>query len=1135
MFFESRHTARRFGCFRRLFSIYSTPKTLDSRRRPGGSFGSSLLVYLLLSLALPLLVSCGRDNPAESRSAVPVRVVVTPETTDLDSAGQSVRLSAQALDDAGQEISEASVIWRSSDASVAHVSVDGVVTATGEGSVVITAMAGQKTGSARVTVSDPVRAALRALYEATGGANWTNNANWLSDQPLAEWHGVIGEPSGQSEIPQRRTGASGLTRLDLSSNGLTGEIPAELGNLVDLLYLNLSDNELSGAIPPALGNLADLQTLRLHGNRLSGKIPAELGNLDSLRELSLHGNGGLTGPLPLQFANLDHLQTLSLSGTQLCAPTEAAFQNWLAGIASRTGIYNCGNNTDGDRNVLLALYNATDGLNWTNRAHWLSDRPLGEWHGVGVNAEGRVDSLILGNNALNGPLPASLGSLSGLTVLYASDNRLSGSIPEELGNLSGLVYLDLSNNALTGPIPPALFSLPNLVRLVLSGNQFTDIPVTDTPGPMDRDALVALYEATNGANWTNNTHWLSDRPLGEWHGVSTNAEGRVDSLTLSLNNLTGSIPTELGNLASLGILNLARNSLTGSIPIELGNLTSLQYLAFSFNNLTGSIPTGLGNLASLERLSLGNNSLTGTIPPELGSLSNLNHMWLGENQLTGPLPGTFTGLTNLDVLYIEETELCAPPDAAFQAWLRGVSRKRGVVNCSDPTVNPDDHSNTRSGATPLALGSSASGQIETGSDVDYFKVEVGDLGILMVYTTGSLDTQGELQNSSGTRLTSNADGGTGTNFRIGHSVQPGTYYVKVESYQSNIGSYTLHASFDSGNGGGGSGGGTFEVGDALPGVPTSGFFVPFKLVGASVSASGGNTTINFDNGGYIEIQNGTRRYTCRTSGGCEVVNGVVTEGTIASGGGTTVPPPSSDPDLEVQSLSVSDNTLTTRQSFTLRATVRNEGAGRSAATTLRYYRSLDSTISSTDTAVGTDTVRGLAASGTSAESIGLTAPSSTGTYYYGACVDAVTDESDTNNNCFTGVRVTVSGGGGGSVPSHPTGVTARFSPPSFNVGDRVTMIITWNSAPGALNYKVYIEDSFPILYRRLSDGSCVITSSVTRSATTTSTSYRYNFTASLINNYYYLVQACNSSGCSCPSPSSRGVVNMNAAVSGGGQ
>ena len=113
------------------------------------------------------------------------------------------------------------------------------------------------------------------------------------------------------------------------------------------------------------------------------------------------------------------------------------------------------------------------------------------------------------------------------------------------------------------------------------------------------------------------------------------------------------------------------------------------------------------------------------------------------------------------------------------------------------------------------------------------------------------------------------------------------------------------------------------------------------------------------------------------------------------------------PDLVVQSPTVSDSSPAAGASFTLNATVRNQGGGSSGSTTLRYYRSSDSTISTSDTEVGTDPVGRLAASGTGPESIDLTAPSSAGTYHYGACVDAVSGESDTGNNCSDAVQVTV--------------------------------------------------------------------------------------------------------------------------------
>ncbi|MDE2921998.1 MAG: hypothetical protein OXR83_03890 [Acidobacteriota bacterium] len=140
------------------------------------------------------------------------------------------------------------------------------------------------------------------------------------------------------------------------------------------------------------------------------------------------------------------------------------------------------------------------------------------------------------------------------------------------------------------------------------------------------------------------------------------------------------------------------------------------------------------------------------------------------------------------------------------------------------------------------------------------------------------------------------------------------------------------------------------------------------------------------------------------------------------------------PDLVVSSPSVSDGSPSAGGRFTLRATVRNQGDGRSASTTLRYYRSSDSRISISDTQIGTDAVSALSASGSSSESISLTAPSSAGTYYYGACVDSVPGESNTGNNCSTAARITVSDGGGSGARYNVGDVieTLPFDSWSFN-------------------------------------------------------------------------------------------------------
>ena len=200
----------------------------------------------------------------------------------------------------------------------------------------------------------------------------------------------------------------------------------------------------------------------------------------------------------------------------------------------------------------------------------------------------------------------------------------------------------------------------------------------------ERAALEAFYHATNGPNWKNDTNWLTDKPLGEWYGVTTDDAGRVITLHLHQNGLrgqlpaelaqlknlsalllwgewekglTGPIPPELGQLTNLTNLDLGNNQLTGPIPPELANLASLMYLTLDQNKLTGAIPRGLGRLTRLERLGLSANRLTGEIPPEIGNLTRLTRLSLYANELSGPIPSELGGLTNLDFLSLSENPL----------------------------------------------------------------------------------------------------------------------------------------------------------------------------------------------------------------------------------------------------------------------------------------------------------------------------------------------------------------------------------------------------------------------------------------------------------------------------------------------
>ena len=177
-----------------------------------------------------------------------------------------------------------------------------------------------------------------------------------------------------------------------------------------------------------------------------------------------------------------------------------------------------------------------------------------------------------------------------------------------------------------------------------------------TSAETDREALVALYNATDGPNWMNNDNWLSDRPLDEWYGVDTEA-GRVVLLELSENGLNGEIPAELGQLSDLAWLDLYTNQLSGDIPPELGQLSYLVGLALNDNQLTGAIPPELGQLSYLEHLRLDSNDLTGAIPANLGQLSNLDYLDLADNDLSGEIPAELGQLSLLTGLYLTGNDL----------------------------------------------------------------------------------------------------------------------------------------------------------------------------------------------------------------------------------------------------------------------------------------------------------------------------------------------------------------------------------------------------------------------------------------------------------------------------------------------
>ena len=210
---------------------------------------------------------------------------------------------------------------------------------------------------------------------------------------------------------------------------------------------------------------------------------------------------------------------------------------------------------------------------------------------------------------------------------------------------------------LQGPNTPT--TAPTATATPIPTVRITPIPA-DSP-ETDREALVALYNSTDGPNWRDNTNWLSDAPISEWRSVSTDSDGRVVTLHLHFRRLKGELPPELGNLSKLRSLRLGQNGLTGEIPPTLGNLANLETLQLEENSLSGRIPPELGNLANLKVLSLGDlysgNRLSGEIPPALGNFVNLEVLHIDANQLSGEIPPELSNLTNLERLSLQGNQL----------------------------------------------------------------------------------------------------------------------------------------------------------------------------------------------------------------------------------------------------------------------------------------------------------------------------------------------------------------------------------------------------------------------------------------------------------------------------------------------
>jgi Leucine-rich repeat (LRR) protein len=437
-----------------------------------------------------------------------------------------------------------------------------------------------------VVPDDVELAALKDLWDNTGGQAWTNKTGWPT---AGNWPATA--TAAQMDAWNGINIANGdITEVILTNNHLVGTIPTSIGNLTKLMTLRFDVNTLSGTVPSSINaNLSSLQTLVLSSTSLT-TMP-DLGALTNLQTLSLANNPFTAGPVPQWLANLTSLRSLNLTSAHL------------------TG-------------TIPDLWGSM---------------PL-------------LTNVSMQSNSLTGALPSSITQLTHLLTLDLSMNSLSGSLPFTIDHMSALQQLVLYSNKLTGAIPSSITSLHNLQNLQIDNNLFTSIPNDWSALVSLQTLFLShcLIEG-NLPTFSLSSATLTriDLQFNKFTGNIPDSYQYIPSLQrlyLNDNQLSGEINPLIGNAVTLNILTLQNNLLTGAIPASLGSLTRLTSLYLYGNQLVGPIPSTFSNLLVMQYLDLHGNQLSGPVPSIFNGMTGLNSLYLNNNRFSGALP-TLRGQT----------------------------------------------------------------------------------------------------------------------------------------------------------------------------------------------------------------------------------------------------------------------------------------------------------------------------------------------------------------------------------------------------------------------------------------------------------------------------------------------------------
>ncbi|KAL2467453.1 putative LRR receptor-like serine/threonine-protein kinase [Abeliophyllum distichum] len=485
-------------------------------------------------------------------------------------------------------------------------------------------------------------------------------------------------------IPPSLQKCSQLKVLALSGNNFTGTIPKELGNLTMLTVLHLGANRLEGQIPREIGYLQKLEVFGLVWNGLSGSIPDSIFNISALRVVTVVGNH-LSGNLPSSFGQgTPNLQEIYFGMNNFTGAVPESISN-----ASKLTIIDLANNSLtgplpdslGEIGFLEVLYL---GDNLFTSKSLFSEMTFF----TSLTKCRNLRELVIGENRLNGKLPASIGNFSTSLELFAAYQcRIKGQIPEEIGNLSRLAMLSLSGNELTGVIPTSIKGLHSLQQLYLHNNKIIGSIVDEICSLKNLGALDLSQNQISGSLPACLGNITSLRNLHvAYNRLNSNVPTSLWSLSdllqfnASSNMLIGHLPPDIGSLKAVNLIDLSMNNLSGSIPNTIGGLQKLIDLSLAHNRLGGSIPDSFGQVLSLENVDLSYNNISGAIPKSLEALLYLRYFNVSFNELNGEIPngGPFVNYT--DRSFMSNAALCGasrfqvpqcPPDGSRR---RGLSR-----------------------------------------------------------------------------------------------------------------------------------------------------------------------------------------------------------------------------------------------------------------------------------------------------------------------------------------------------------------------------------------------------------------------------------------------------------------------------